>query len=261
MWKIGQLADFLENFFSPNPPFIAAFERLPARFNKNDAERQSIGPVIYQFVLLGESGGSFWWPKPISWYVAIGKKSCSVQPGVHEASNFTIWLSAQDFLDLVSGKNMGAAFMSGKLQLAGPTNVSSGDIGPIVRFQSLFNATASASSSKQVRVSATNEQFPRPVTLSLARLRVLIVVGYAALGGYSISLAILFLFDLGLVYKAVFAFTLGNYFFGLSFLLTLYFIVSWWQLKFYRKTIRPEWNKMTSMIYHARRDIARAKRP
>jgi putative sterol carrier protein len=94
---------------------------MPSRFKKEAA--QGLNAVL-QFDLAGEGGGK--------WQVAINNENCEIKEGAHASPNATISMTAQDYLDLVSGKlNPQMAFMSGKLRI-------SGDMGLVLRFQGLF---------------------------------------------------------------------------------------------------------------------------
>jgi len=95
---------------------------MPGVFNKEAAKGLN---AIYQFDLSGDGGGK--------WQVAIKDQTIDVQEGQHATPNITISMSAQDYLDMLSGKLNGqVAFMSGKLRIAG-------DMGLALRMQSLFN--------------------------------------------------------------------------------------------------------------------------
>src|SRR5271166_2214724 len=98
-----------------------AFEIMPSRFNKEAAKGLN---AIYQFDLSGDGGGK--------WHVIINNDSCQVQEGPAASPSITISMTAQDYLDMLSGKLNGQmAFMTGKLRIAG-------DMGLALRMQSLF---------------------------------------------------------------------------------------------------------------------------
>jgi putative sterol carrier protein len=98
-----------------------AFEMMPSRFNKDAAKGLN---AVYQFDLSGEGGGK--------WHVIIKDQTCEVKEGAAASPNITISMTAQDYLDMLSGKLNGQmAFMSGKLRIAG-------DMGLALRMQSLF---------------------------------------------------------------------------------------------------------------------------
>ncbi len=100
-----------------------AFEMMPTRFNKDAAKGLT---AVYQFDLSGDGGGK--------WNVAIKDEKCEVKEGAAASPSITISMTAQDYLDMLSGKLNGqVAFMSGKLRIAG-------DMGLALRMQSLFQS-------------------------------------------------------------------------------------------------------------------------
>src|SRR5438309_2050203 len=98
-----------------------AFELMPSRFNKDAAKGLN---AVYQFDLSGDGGGK--------WYVAIKDEKIDVKEGAHASPNITISMTAQDYVDMTTGKLNGqVAFMSGRLRIAG-------DMGLALRMQNLF---------------------------------------------------------------------------------------------------------------------------
>jgi putative sterol carrier protein len=98
-----------------------AFDMMPTRFNKEAAKGLN---AVYQFDLSGDGGGK--------WHVIINNDSCQVNEGAAASPSITISMTAQDYLDMLSGKLNGQmAFMTGKLRIAG-------DMGLALRMQSLF---------------------------------------------------------------------------------------------------------------------------
>jgi putative sterol carrier protein len=98
-----------------------AFDMMPTRFNKEAAKGLN---AVYQFDLSGDGGGK--------WHVIINNDSCQVNEGPAASPSITISMTAQDYLDMLSGKLNGQmAFMTGKLRIAG-------DMGLALRMQSLF---------------------------------------------------------------------------------------------------------------------------
>ena len=98
-----------------------AFDMMPSRFNKEAAKGLN---AIYQFDLSGDGGGK--------WHVIINNDACEVKEGPAASPSITISMTAQDDLDMLSGKLNGQmAFMTGKLRIAG-------DMGLALRMQSLF---------------------------------------------------------------------------------------------------------------------------
>jgi putative sterol carrier protein len=97
------------------------FEQMPGRFKKEAA--QGLNAVV-QFDLSGDGGGK--------WQISINNDKCDVKKDGDQSPNVTISMTAQDYLDMVTGKlNAQMAFMSGKLRL-------SGDMGLALKFQGLF---------------------------------------------------------------------------------------------------------------------------
>ena len=98
-----------------------AFDMMPTRFNKEAAKGLN---AVYQFDLSGDGGGK--------WHVIINNDTCQVNEGAAASPSITISMTAQDYLDMLSGKLNGQmAFMTGKLRIAG-------DMGLALRMQSLF---------------------------------------------------------------------------------------------------------------------------
>lgn len=98
-----------------------AFEIMPSRLNKDTAKGMK---AVYQFDLSGDGGGK--------WQVSIDDGKCEVKEGAHPQPSITISMTAQDYLDMLSGKLNGqVAFMSGKLRI-------SGDMGLALKMQTLF---------------------------------------------------------------------------------------------------------------------------
>jgi putative sterol carrier protein len=94
---------------------------MPSRFNKEAAKGLN---ATYQFDLSGDNGGK--------WHVIINNETCQVKEGPAASPNITISMSAQDYVDMTTGKLNGqVAFMSGKLRIAG-------DMGLALKMQQLF---------------------------------------------------------------------------------------------------------------------------
>ncbi len=97
------------------------FDAMPGRFKKEAAKGLN---AIYQFDLSGDGGGK--------WHAIIKDETCQVMEGAHPSPSMTMSMTAQDYLDMSTGKlNPQVAFMSGKLRIAG-------DMGLALRMQSLF---------------------------------------------------------------------------------------------------------------------------
>jgi 3-hydroxy-3-methylglutaryl CoA synthase/NAD(P)-dependent dehydrogenase (short-subunit alcohol dehydrogenase family)/putative sterol carrier protein len=87
----------------------AIFEGLPKAFR---AEKASGVDVVFQFVIAGPSGGS--------WFVTIKDAVCKVEEGTHKTPNTTIKMKDEDFVRLIKGElNAMAAFTGGKLRVEG----------------------------------------------------------------------------------------------------------------------------------------------
>ena len=97
------------------------FAEMPSRFNKDAAKGLT---ATYQFDLSGDNGGK--------WHIVINNETCDVKEGAAASPSITISMSAQDYVDMSTGKlNPQVAFMSGKLRI-------SGDMGLALRMGSLF---------------------------------------------------------------------------------------------------------------------------
>ena len=97
------------------------FDQMTANLNPDAAKGMN---STIQFNLSGDDGGS--------WYVAIKDGKADVSKGTASAPNMTLSMTAQDYVDMITGKLNGQmAFMSGKLKI-------SGDMGLAMKMQSLF---------------------------------------------------------------------------------------------------------------------------
>ncbi|MGH7813379.1 MAG: SCP2 sterol-binding domain-containing protein [Candidatus Binataceae bacterium] len=98
------------------------FQLMPTRFNKDAAKGLD---ATYQFDLSGDGGGK--------WAISIANDQCMVKEGGVPNPNITISMTAQDFLDMISGKPNGQdAFAGGKVRFAG-------DIQLALRILNLFS--------------------------------------------------------------------------------------------------------------------------
>src|SRR5579863_1409458 len=86
------------------------FDAMPTRFNKDAAKGLN---AVYQFDLSGDNGGK--------WHVVINNETCEVKEGPAASPSITISMTAQDYVDMTTGK----------LRIAG-------DMGLALRMQSLF---------------------------------------------------------------------------------------------------------------------------
>lgn len=97
------------------------FAEMPKNLNADAAKGMT---STIQFNLSGDTGGQ--------WYVAIKDGTAEVTKGTAPSPNMTLSMTAQDYVDMITGKLNGQmAFMSGKLKI-------SGDMGLAMKMQSLF---------------------------------------------------------------------------------------------------------------------------
>jgi len=85
------------------------FEAMAGRFRPEKAT--GVNATI-QYDISGDQGGT--------WHATIKDGACTVTPGASPNPTLTLGMSAQDWLDMVSGKLKGQdAYMRGKLKLKG----------------------------------------------------------------------------------------------------------------------------------------------
>ena len=97
------------------------FEAMPAKFRGEKAAGTS---ATVQYDVSGEGGGT--------WHATIKDGACSVKEGPAASPSLTLQIAAQDWLDMVSGKQSGQMlFMSGKLKIKG-------DMGLAMKLGSMF---------------------------------------------------------------------------------------------------------------------------
>ena len=97
------------------------FEAMPGRFRADKATGTN---ATIQYDISGDGGGT--------WNAVIKDGTCAVTPGAAGSPNLTLQISAQDWLDMLSGKQSGQMlFMSGKLKVKG-------DMGLAMKLGSLF---------------------------------------------------------------------------------------------------------------------------
>ena len=98
------------------------FEQMGSRFK---ADRAAGTTATVQYDIAGEGGGT--------WHAVIKDGTCHVASGAATNPNLTLQMSAQDWLDMTSGKQSGQMlFMSGKLKLKG-------DMGLAMKLGSMFS--------------------------------------------------------------------------------------------------------------------------
>ena len=85
------------------------FAEMPNQLDANAAKGMN---STIQFNLSGDNGGQ--------WYVHIKDGKAEVHEGTAPSANMTMSMSAQDYVDMTTGKLNGQmAFMSGKLKFKG----------------------------------------------------------------------------------------------------------------------------------------------
>jgi putative sterol carrier protein len=98
------------------------FEQMASRFRADKATGTN---AVIQYDISGDGGGT--------WNATIKDGACTVKSGAAASPNLTLSMAAQDWLDMVSGKQTGQMlFMSGKLKLKG-------DMGLAMRLGSMFS--------------------------------------------------------------------------------------------------------------------------
>ena len=103
------------------PTVKETFDLMPSKFKASSAA--GINKTI-QYDISGDGGGT--------WHAVIKDGTCTVKPGAGTNPNLTLQISAQDWLDMLSGKQSGQMlFMSGKLKVKG-------DMGLAMKLGSMF---------------------------------------------------------------------------------------------------------------------------
>jgi putative sterol carrier protein len=98
------------------------FEAMTTKFRADKAAGTS---ATVQYDVSGEGGGT--------WHAVIKDGACAVTEGAAPSPNLTLQISAQDWLDMTSGKQSGQMlFMSGKLKIKG-------DMGLAMKLGSMFS--------------------------------------------------------------------------------------------------------------------------
>ena len=98
------------------------FEGMAAKFRPDKA--QGVNAVI-QYDIAGDHGGT--------WHAVIKDGACTVRDGAASNPHLTVQIAAQDWLDMLSGKQSGQVlFMSGKLKVKG-------DMGLAMKLGSMFS--------------------------------------------------------------------------------------------------------------------------
>lgn len=98
-----------------------SFAAMPGRFRADKAGGTN---AVIQYDISGEGGGT--------WHAVIKDGACAVNQGAAASPNLTLSISAQDWLDMLGGKQSGQMlFMSGKLKVKG-------DMGLAMKLGSMF---------------------------------------------------------------------------------------------------------------------------
>jgi putative sterol carrier protein len=97
------------------------FEAMAGRFRADKAAGTN---ATIQYDVSGDGGGT--------WHAVIKDGTCAVREGTAPSPNMTLQIAAQDWLDMISGKQSGQMlFMSGKLKVKG-------DMGLAMKLPSMF---------------------------------------------------------------------------------------------------------------------------
>jgi putative sterol carrier protein len=104
------------------PTVKETFDSMAGRFK---ADRAAGTNAVIQYDISGDGGGT--------WNAVIKDGTCAVAEGPGTNPALTLQMSAQDWLDMTSGKQSGQMlFMSGKLKLKG-------DMGLAMKLGSMFS--------------------------------------------------------------------------------------------------------------------------
>ena len=104
------------------PTVRESFEAMPGRFRADKAAGTN---ATIQYDISGDGGGT--------WNAVIKDGACTVNQGAAPNPNLTLMISAQDWVDMLSGKQSGQMlFMSGKLKVKG-------DMGLAMKLGSMFS--------------------------------------------------------------------------------------------------------------------------
>jgi putative sterol carrier protein len=104
------------------PTVKESFDAMPSRFRSDKAAGTS---AVIQYDVSGEGGGT--------WNAVIKDGTCTLNQGPATNPNLTLQVAAQDWLDMLSGKQSGQMlFMSGKLKIKG-------DMGLAMKLGSMFS--------------------------------------------------------------------------------------------------------------------------
>src|SRR5438034_11076886 len=103
------------------PTVKDTFDQMSSKFRADKAAGTN---AVIQYEISGDGGGT--------WNAVIKDGTCAVAEGPGANPNMTLQIAAQDWLDMLSGKQAGQMlFMSGKLKVKG-------DMGLAMKLPSLF---------------------------------------------------------------------------------------------------------------------------
>ena len=89
-------------------------EKMPGAFRPEKAPGLN---AVIQFHFTGDEPGD--------WYASIHDDICEVKEGVHDSPKMTLTADSSDYVKIFTGELDGmAAFMQGKLKLAGDLNLA-----------------------------------------------------------------------------------------------------------------------------------------
>ena len=104
------------------PTVKDSFDAMAGRFRADKAAGTN---AVIQYDVSGDGGGT--------WHAVIKDGTCAVKSGAGTSPTLTLQISAQDWLDMLSGKQSGQMlFMSGKLKVKG-------DMGLAMKLGSMFS--------------------------------------------------------------------------------------------------------------------------
>ncbi len=104
------------------PTVKDSFDAMAGRFRADKAAGTN---AVIQYDVSGDGGGT--------WHAVVKDGTCTVKSGAGTSPTLTLQISAQDWLDMLSGKQSGQMlFMSGKLKVKG-------DMGLAMKLGSMFS--------------------------------------------------------------------------------------------------------------------------
>ena len=104
------------------PTVKETFDAMSTKFRADKATGTN---ATIQYDVSGDGGGT--------WHAVIKDGTCAVREGATASPHLTVQIGAQDWLDMISGKQSGQMlFMSGKLKVKG-------DMGLAMKLGSMFS--------------------------------------------------------------------------------------------------------------------------